>query len=105
MQICRASQHLLQTLIDRNLLLRLPVHRYIKFDTFHPAVDKGLPVTRVISRVTLQQILARAVERLAGDQVIYNSSNVVGFQDIVDPATGRRPSSLSNVCNYAPYAA
>ena len=28
--------------------------RYIKFDTFHPAVDKGLPVTRVISRVTLQ---------------------------------------------------
>jgi zeaxanthin epoxidase len=37
--------------------------RYVKFDTFHPAVSKGLPVTRVISRVTLQQILARAVER------------------------------------------
>ena len=28
--------------------------RYIKFDTFHPAVDMGLPVTRVISRITLQ---------------------------------------------------
>jgi hypothetical protein len=28
--------------------------RYIKFDTFHPAVSKGLPVTRVISRITLQ---------------------------------------------------
>lgn len=34
---------------------------YIKFDTFHPAVDNGLPVTRVISRVKLQEILARAV--------------------------------------------
>lgn len=37
--------------------------RYVKFDTFHPAVSKGLPVTRVISRLTLQQILAKAVER------------------------------------------
>jgi hypothetical protein len=31
-----------------------PPRRYVKFDTFHPAVDRGLPVTRVISRVTLQ---------------------------------------------------
>ena len=31
---------------------------YCKFDTFHPAVDNGLPVTRVISRVTLQGISA-----------------------------------------------
>jgi zeaxanthin epoxidase len=40
---------------------------YVKFDTFHPAADRGLPVTRVISRVTLQRILAEAVERAAGE--------------------------------------
>lgn len=37
--------------------------RYIKFDTFHPAVENGLPVTRVISRVKLQEILADSVVR------------------------------------------
>lgn len=51
--------------------------RYIKFDTFTPAVEKGLPVTRVISRMTLQQILARAV----GDDAILNESNVIKFED------------------------
>jgi zeaxanthin epoxidase len=51
--------------------------RYVKFDTFTPAAERGLPVTRVISRMTLQQILARAV----GDDVILNDSNVVSFQD------------------------
>ncbi|XP_072971571.1 zeaxanthin epoxidase, chloroplastic isoform X2 [Typha angustifolia] len=50
---------------------------YIKFDTFTPAAERGLPVTRVISRMTLQQILARAV----GDDVIFNDSNVVDFVD------------------------
>ncbi|XP_011005864.1 PREDICTED: zeaxanthin epoxidase, chloroplastic-like [Populus euphratica] len=50
---------------------------YVKFDTFTPAAERGLPVTRVISRMTLQQILARAV----GDDVILNDSNVVSFQD------------------------
>lgn len=35
-------------------LLPVAACRYIKFDTYHPAVDKGLPVTRVISRITLQ---------------------------------------------------
>ncbi|KAK8952043.1 hypothetical protein KSP39_PZI003101 [Platanthera zijinensis] len=50
---------------------------YIKFDTFSPAVERGLPVTRVISRMALQQILARAV----GDDVIFNDSNVVDFVD------------------------
>lgn len=50
---------------------------YIKFDTFTPAAERGLPVTRVISRMTLQQILARAV----GDDVILNASNVVDFVD------------------------
>lgn len=50
---------------------------YVKFDTFTPAVERGLPVTRVISRMTLQQILARAV----GNDVILNDSNVVDFVD------------------------
>lgn len=40
-------------------------------------MERGLPVTRVISRMTLQQILARAV----GEDVIMNESNVVNFED------------------------
>lgn len=51
--------------------------RYTKFDTFTPAAERGLPVTRVISRMTLQQILARAL----GDDLILNDSNVVDFVD------------------------
>lgn len=58
------------------------VRRYIKFDTFHPAVERGLPVTRVISRITLQEILADATERLAGKNLIENSANVVGFEEV-----------------------
>ncbi|KAI4314968.1 hypothetical protein L6164_027822 [Bauhinia variegata] len=50
---------------------------YIKFDTFTPAAERGLPVTRVISRMTLQEILARAV----GDDAIMNASNVINFVD------------------------
>ncbi|GMI68830.1 ABA DEFICIENT 1, IMPAIRED IN BABA-INDUCED STERILITY 3, NON-PHOTOCHEMICAL QUENCHING 2 [Hibiscus trionum] len=50
---------------------------YIKFDTFTPAAERGLPVTRVISRMTLQEILARAV----GEELIFNESNVVDFED------------------------
>ncbi|XP_028764075.1 zeaxanthin epoxidase, chloroplastic [Neltuma alba] len=50
---------------------------YIKFDTFTPAAERGLPVTRVISRMALQEILARAV----GEDAIMNSSNVVNFVD------------------------
>ncbi|KAG8478337.1 hypothetical protein CXB51_028066 [Gossypium anomalum] len=56
---------------------------YVKFDTFTPAAERGLPVTRVISRMTLQQILARAV----GEDVIFNESNVVDFQDDGDKVT------------------
>ncbi|XP_050372405.1 zeaxanthin epoxidase, chloroplastic isoform X1 [Argentina anserina] len=51
---------------------------YVKFDTFTPAAERGLPVTRVISRMLLQQILAAAV----GDEIIFNGSNVVDFQDL-----------------------
>ncbi|KAL0450348.1 UNVERIFIED_CONTAM: Zeaxanthin epoxidase, chloroplastic [Sesamum latifolium] len=50
---------------------------YVKFDTFTPAAERGLPVTRVISRMTLQQILAHAV----GSEIIMNESNVVDFSD------------------------
>ena len=39
----------------------LMLRRYVKFDTFHPAVDAGLPVTRVISRVSLQNVLAKVI--------------------------------------------
>lgn len=51
--------------------------RYVKFDTFTPAAERGLPVTRVISRMVLQEILARAV----GEDIIKNASNVVNFED------------------------
>ncbi|XP_045829789.1 zeaxanthin epoxidase, chloroplastic-like [Trifolium pratense] len=50
---------------------------YVKFDTFTPAVERGLPVTRVISRMVLQGILARAV----GEDIVLNASNVVNFVD------------------------
>ncbi|KMZ57779.1 Zeaxanthin epoxidase, chloroplastic [Zostera marina] len=50
---------------------------YTKFDTFTPAVSRGLPVTRVISRMTLQKTLAKAV----GADAILNGSNVVDFVD------------------------
>ncbi|XWS45271.1 hypothetical protein CRYUN_Cryun15aG0122100 [Craigia yunnanensis] len=56
---------------------------YVKFDTFSPAAERGLPVTRVISRITLQEILARAV----GEDVIFNESNVVDFVDDGDKVT------------------
>ncbi|XP_065873746.1 zeaxanthin epoxidase, chloroplastic [Euphorbia lathyris] len=58
---------------------------YVKFDTFTPAAERGLPVTRVISRMTLQQILARAV----GEDVILNDSNVIDFEDTGDKITVR----------------
>lgn len=53
------------------------MNRYVKFDTFTPAAEQGLPVTRVISRMTLQRILAYAV----GSDSIKNESNVVDFED------------------------
>lgn len=40
-------------------------------------MERGLPVTRVISRMVLQGILARAV----GEDIIMNDSNVVNFED------------------------
>lgn len=53
-------------------------------------MDRGLPVTRVISRVTLQEILATAAERLAGTtDIIINEALVVDYEQTVDPTTGQ----------------
>ena len=57
--------------------------RYCKFDTFHPAVDNGLPVTRVISRVLLQEKLAAAARRYGGDKSIQNDCHVVDFEEVL----------------------
>lgn len=57
--------------------------RYVKFDTYHPAVRRGLPVTRVISRTVLQRILAEKCEELAGKDVIENGTHVVDFEEKV----------------------
>nr|ALE33755.1 zeaxanthin epoxidase 1 [Erythranthe lewisii] len=64
---------------------------YVKFDTFTPAAERGLPVTRVISRMTLQQILARAV----GSDIIINESNVVDFNDDGEKVTVKLGSGQS----------
>lgn len=61
---------------------------YVKFDTFHPAADQGLPVTRVISRVSLQNILANAVFRYSGPDAIIGNSHVTSFSETTDPSTG-----------------
>ena len=54
---------------------------YVKFDTYHPAVNNGLPVTRVISRITLQQILAKYAMAVAGDDMIQPDCKVVAFEE------------------------
>ena len=56
---------------------------YCKFDTFHPAVDNGLPVTRVISRVTLQGILAGGLPESA----ILNNCKVSRYEEESDGVT------------------
>ena len=75
------------------------LYRYVKFDTFHPAVDRGLPVTRVISRFVLQKLLAEACERAAGgDFVIQNDSIVCDYEEKVSFVLflqARIPSGLS----------
>ena len=61
--------------------------RYVKFDTFHPAVDIGLPVTRVISRVILQRKLAEKAEELEGKGVLCNDCHVIDYEEACSPAT------------------
>lgn len=69
---------------------------YVKFDTFHPAADKGLPVTRVINRTTLQEILAERVRALGGPGAIINDLAVVDTEEGTDPNSGRE--QVTAVC-------
>lgn len=69
--------------------------RYVKFDTFHPAVDMGLPVTRVISRVTLQRKLAEKAEELEGKGVLCNDCHVVDYEEARFWSPGAQHSQLS----------
>ncbi|KAK9862809.1 hypothetical protein WJX84_001231 [Apatococcus fuscideae] len=62
---------------------------YVKFDTFHPAVERGLPVTRVVGRTLLQAILAEATTRLGGPNIIMNGAHVVEYKEEVN-AQGKR---------------
>ncbi|GFY92135.1 zeaxanthin epoxidase [Actinidia rufa] len=50
---------------------------FTKFDLFTPAVTRGLPVTQVICRIALQNILVSAV----GKDIVDNNSKVVDFAD------------------------
>ena len=54
-----------------------PLFRFTKFDLFTPAVTRGLPVTQVICRIALQNILVSAV----GKDIVNNNSKVVDFVD------------------------
>jgi len=54
---------------------------YVKFDTYHVAVDSGLPVTRVVSRVTLQEILAKYAVKFGGEGIIRGGTRVEGFAE------------------------
>lgn len=76
----KMETHIAKTLWPDQMIF---VHRYVKFDTFHPAVEKGLPVTRVISRFVLQKLLAEACDRIAGKNIIMNDSVVCDFSEKV----------------------
>lgn len=53
--------------------------RFTKFDLSSPAVSRGLPITQVICRMDLLDILVNAV----GSDILRNKSKVVDF--IQDP--------------------
>ncbi|XAR63404.1 Zeaxanthin epoxidase [Bertholletia excelsa] len=48
---------------------------FTKYDLLTPAITRGLPITQVICRTALQEILVRAV----GQEIICNKSKVVDF--------------------------
>ncbi|XP_020090739.1 zeaxanthin epoxidase, chloroplastic-like isoform X2 [Ananas comosus] len=50
---------------------------FIKIDLLTPARKKGLPLTRSICRMTLQDILLKAI----GSDTVYNRSKVVDFRE------------------------
>lgn len=51
-------------------------------------MDRGLPVTRVISRVVLQELLAKAAKKMAGKDVILNDCKVIDYTHEVQIAKG-----------------
>lgn len=61
---------------------------YVKFDTYHPAYSKGLPITRVINRMRLQEVLTNYVVKYGGEGVISNDSHVVGYREGIDAEAG-----------------
>lgn len=63
---------------------------YCKFDTFHPAVERGLPVTRVISRQVLQEILAERAREIGGENIITNDVRIVDYKETVDEVSGKK---------------
>jgi zeaxanthin epoxidase len=69
---------------------------YCKFDTYHPAVDNGLPVTRVISRVTLQHILVKHAMQIAGKNIIQQETKIVAFEEDKVDSHDRVCSSASH---------
>lgn len=54
---------------------------YCKFDTYHPAVNNGMPVTRLIPRAKLQKTLAKYVQQIGGDNAIQPNSKVINFTE------------------------
>ena len=44
-------------------------------------------MTRVISRVVLQQLLAETAQKMAGDDIILNDQNVVDYEHVVRHST------------------
>ncbi|KAI3982314.1 hypothetical protein MKX01_037847 [Papaver californicum] len=56
---------------------------FTTYDFLTPAVEKGLPFTQVISRITLQDILVKAV----GLDIVHNKSKVVDFVEDPDKVT------------------
>ena len=60
---------------------------YVKFDTYHVAVDSGMPITRVVSRVQLQGILAKYAMKYGGPDIIMEDSRVQTY--VEDKVEGR----------------
>jgi len=54
---------------------------YVKFDTYKPAVDQGMPITRVVSRVALQRILAKYAVKYGGEDVIAADTKVLSYEE------------------------
>lgn len=61
-------------------------------------MDRGLPVTRVISRVVLQQLLAETAQKMAGEDIILNDQNVIDYEHVVSCTFGPWQSCMRHEC-------